>query len=62
MPLSGLHGVGGSPAERLSQVSPPQNLRTLGEAQAKSEQQKELSSLGLLNTLFRTVHQEVGPR
>ncbi|XP_077749296.1 myb-binding protein 1A [Canis aureus] len=35
-----------------------ENLRTLGEAQAKSEQQKELSSLGLLNTLFRTVHQE----
>nr|XP_025719857.1 myb-binding protein 1A [Callorhinus ursinus] len=35
-----------------------ENLRTLGEAQTKSEQQKELSSLGLLNTLFRTVHQE----
>ncbi|XP_039110421.1 myb-binding protein 1A [Hyaena hyaena] len=35
-----------------------ENLRSLGEAQTKSEQQKELSSLGLLNTLFRTVHQE----
>ncbi|XP_040485773.1 myb-binding protein 1A [Ursus maritimus] len=35
-----------------------ENLRTLGEAQTKSEQQRELSSLGLLNTLFRTVHQE----
>nr|XP_060501021.1 myb-binding protein 1A-like [Panthera onca] len=35
-----------------------ENLRTLGEAQTKSEQQKELASLGLLNTLFRTIHQE----
>ncbi|VFV28788.1 myb-binding protein 1a isoform 4 [Lynx pardinus] len=35
-----------------------ENLRTLGEAQTKSEHQKELSSLGLLNTLFRTIHQE----
>ncbi|XP_045746098.1 myb-binding protein 1A isoform X1 [Mirounga angustirostris] len=40
----------------LAQVT--ENLRTLGEAQTKSEQQKELSSLGLLNTLFRTIHQE----
>ncbi|XP_004406191.1 PREDICTED: myb-binding protein 1A isoform X2 [Odobenus rosmarus divergens] len=43
-------------SEVLAQVT--ENLRTLGEAQTKSEQQKELSSLGLLNTLFRTVHQE----
>nr|XP_021550230.1 myb-binding protein 1A [Neomonachus schauinslandi] len=40
----------------LAQVT--ENLRTLGEARTKSEQQKELSSLGLLNTLFRTIHQE----
>ncbi|XP_046530926.1 myb-binding protein 1A isoform X2 [Equus quagga] len=35
-----------------------ENLRTLGEAQTKSEQQRELSSVELLNVLFRTVHQE----
>lgn len=39
-------------------VKVTENLRTLGEAQSKSEQQQELSSLGLLNTLLRTVHQE----
>ncbi|XP_044104771.1 myb-binding protein 1A [Neovison vison] len=39
-------------------VKVTENLRTLGEAQSKSEQQQELSSLGLLNTLLRTIHQE----
>ncbi|XP_012868804.1 PREDICTED: myb-binding protein 1A [Dipodomys ordii] len=33
-------------------------LRTLGEAQSKSEHQKELSSLELLNTLLRTINHE----
>lgn len=37
----------------------PQNLRTLGEAETKSEHQKELSSLELLNTLFKNIRQEV---
>uniref|UniRef100_A0A8D1KAF9 Myb-binding protein 1A n=1 Tax=Sus scrofa TaxID=9823 RepID=A0A8D1KAF9_PIG len=35
-----------------------ENLRTLGEAETKSEHQKELSSLELLNTLFRNIRQE----
>lgn len=35
-----------------------ENLCTLGEAKSKSEHQKQLSSLELLNTLFKTVHQE----
>lgn len=37
----------------------PQNLRALGKAQSKSDLQKELSSLELLNTLFRSINQEV---
>uniref|UniRef100_A0A4X1ULR0 Myb-binding protein 1A n=1 Tax=Sus scrofa TaxID=9823 RepID=A0A4X1ULR0_PIG len=36
-----------------------ENLRTLGEAETKSEHQKELSSLELLNTLFKNIRQEV---
>ncbi|XP_059127112.1 myb-binding protein 1A isoform X1 [Peromyscus eremicus] len=35
-----------------------QTLQTLGEAQSKGEQQRELSTLELLNTLFRTVNHE----
>ncbi|XP_069338203.1 myb-binding protein 1A isoform X3 [Eulemur rufifrons] len=35
-----------------------ENLRALGQAQTKAEHQKELSSLELLNTLFRSVHHE----
>uniref|UniRef100_A0A8D0PB86 Myb-binding protein 1A n=1 Tax=Sus scrofa TaxID=9823 RepID=A0A8D0PB86_PIG len=35
-----------------------ENLRTLGEAETKSEHQKELSSLELLNTLFKNIRQE----
>ncbi|XP_057356994.1 myb-binding protein 1A isoform X3 [Manis pentadactyla] len=35
-----------------------ENLRGLGKAQTKSEQQKELSSLELLNALFRIVNHE----
>ncbi|ELV12010.1 Myb-binding protein 1A [Tupaia chinensis] len=35
-----------------------ENLRTLGEAQSKSEQQKELFSLELLNSLFKTINHE----
>ncbi|KAB1266199.1 Myb-binding protein 1A [Camelus dromedarius] len=35
-----------------------ENLRTLGEAETKSEQQKELSSLELLNTLLKNIHHE----
>ncbi|KAM9209438.1 myb-binding protein 1A [Dugong dugon] len=33
-----------------------ENLRTLGKAQGKSEQQRELSSLELLITLLKTIH------
>uniref|UniRef100_A0A8W4FBZ9 MYB binding protein 1a n=1 Tax=Sus scrofa TaxID=9823 RepID=A0A8W4FBZ9_PIG len=40
----------------LAKVS--ENLRTLGEAETKSEHQKELSSLELLNTLFKNIRQE----
>ncbi|XP_075850349.1 myb-binding protein 1A isoform X2 [Microcebus murinus] len=35
-----------------------ENLRALGQAQTKSEHQKELSSLELLNTLFRSINHE----
>nr|XP_045013847.1 myb-binding protein 1A isoform X2 [Jaculus jaculus] len=35
-----------------------QTLRTLGEAQSKSEHQKELSSLELLNTVFKIINHE----
>lgn len=35
-----------------------ENLRALGKARSKSELQKELSSLELLNTLFRSINQE----
>ncbi|XP_012581827.1 PREDICTED: myb-binding protein 1A isoform X2 [Condylura cristata] len=35
-----------------------ENLRVLGKAQSKTELQKELTSLGLLNTLLRTVNQQ----
>ncbi|XP_058416005.1 myb-binding protein 1A isoform X2 [Diceros bicornis minor] len=35
-----------------------ENLRTLGEAQTKLEHQKELSSLELLNVLFKTINHE----
>ncbi|XP_047614450.1 myb-binding protein 1A [Phacochoerus africanus] len=43
-------------AQILAKVT--ENLRTLGEAETKSEHQKELSSLELLNTLFRNIRQE----
>ncbi|XP_037664775.1 myb-binding protein 1A [Choloepus didactylus] len=44
----------------IGQVLPEvtENLQTLGKAQAKSEQQKELSSLELLITLLRAVHRQ----
>ncbi|EHB05782.1 Myb-binding protein 1A [Heterocephalus glaber] len=35
-----------------------ENLCTLGEAQSRSEHQKQLSSLELLNTLFKMIHHE----
>uniref|UniRef100_A0A8C3YUU8 MYB binding protein 1a n=1 Tax=Catagonus wagneri TaxID=51154 RepID=A0A8C3YUU8_9CETA len=35
-----------------------ENLRTLGEAETKPEHQKELSSLELLNTVFKNIRQE----
>ncbi|CAH6785978.1 myb-binding protein 1A [Phodopus roborovskii] len=35
-----------------------QTLQTLGEAQSKGEQQRELSTLELLNTLFKTINHE----
>lgn len=35
-----------------------ENLRELGEAQSKSENQKQLTSLELLNTLLRIIHHE----
>ncbi|XP_005399744.1 PREDICTED: myb-binding protein 1A [Chinchilla lanigera] len=39
-------------------VKVTENLCTLGEAQSRSEHQKQLTSLELLNTLFKITHQE----
>ncbi|KAK2107803.1 hypothetical protein P7K49_012968 [Saguinus oedipus] len=47
-----------SPLEYLSLATPPQNLHTLREAQTKAEHQQALSSLELLNTVFRTCKHE----
>ncbi|XP_032127591.1 myb-binding protein 1A isoform X5 [Sapajus apella] len=55
--LLGNKGFDISP-ECLSPTTPPQNLRTLGEAQTKAEHQQALSSLELLNTVFRTCKHE----